>query len=187
MSARIPRPARLDPVGRLRFPRRATTLRAVVVAVLLVTAAGVLHSGGSAGDRPGAAGTPPTAPAGTPGATGTPVPGAGVLGTVPAGGPLSQLPEEWTARERVPVPDGTVGVPLALPEPGALAMLRPGDRVDLLAVPAGGGAPAPVAQEVTVLAVDPGSATVLLSLPPERAVEALSVPAGDQFAVVVRP
>lgn len=85
------------------------------------------------------------------------------------------------------MPDGTVGVPLALPEPGALAMLRPGDRVDLLAVPAGGGAPAPVAQEVTVLAVDPGSATVLLSLPPERAVEALSVPAGDQFAVVVRP
>src|SRR5690606_15181029 len=128
MSARIPRPASFDPIGRLRFPRRTTTLRAVVVAVLLVTAAGVLHSGGSAGDRPGAAGTPPTAPAGTPGATGTPVPVAGVLGTVPAGGPLSQLPEEWTAQERVPVPDGTVGVPLALPEPGALAMLRPGDR-----------------------------------------------------------
>ena len=34
---------------------------------------------------------------------------------------------------------------------------------------------------------DPGSATALLSLPPERAAEVLSAPAGDRFALVVRP
>lgn len=85
------------------------------------------------------------------------------------------------------MPEGMVGVPVALPEPGALVMLRPGDRVDLLALPAGGGAPVPVAQGVTLLALDPGSATALLSLPPERAVEVLSAADGDRFALVVRP
>ena len=183
MSARAPRPARLDPAGRLRLPRRTTTLRTVLVAVLLATAAGALHSGGPPGDRPGMGGS--DSAAATPDAAGTAVPGpAG------AGGDRSRsatVPPGWAPEERVPVPEGMVGVPVALPEPGALAMVRPGDRVDLLSVPAEGGAPAPVAQEVTVLAVDPGSATVLLGLPPERAVAALSAPAGDRFALVVRP
>ena len=160
----------------------------MLVAVLLATAAGVLHSGGPP-ERPVADASPAAVPA-TPGVAGTAAPGAGSGG----GSEPGAVPPEWVLegrvpapQERVPVPEGMVGVPVALPEPGALAMLRPGDRVDLLTVPAAGGAPDAVAREVTVLAVDPGSATVLLALPPERAATALSAATGDRFALVVRP
>lgn len=157
------RPARLDPVGRLRLPRRTTTLRLALVAVLLLTAAGLLYSGG---------GREAGSPAGP--VTGRPT-------TTVAAGP----PDDDAVRQ--PIPDGMVGVPVPLAEPAALAVLHPGDRVDLLSVPAAGGEPVPVAGDAAVLAVDRAGGSVLLALSEEQARSALSASADARFAVVVRP
>ncbi|MET7468393.1 flagellar biosynthesis protein FlgA [Micromonospora sp. NPDC005222] len=91
------------------------------------------------------------------------------------------------------LPAGTVGVPIRLAEPAALSVLRPGARVDLLVVPAGGTPdPALLAPRALVLdvvgatgAVD-GSSALYLALPPEQARRAVGLPEGSRFAVVVR-
>lgn len=147
--------ARLDPVGRLRLPRRITLLRLVAAAALLLTAAGVLHTGGD-----NAAPAPPPARTSQP-----PSPGPG---------------------GRLPIPDGAVGVPVTLGDPASLALLHPGDRVDLFAVAATGGQPDRLAGETPVLAVDHDAAALLLALTPEQGRAVVSVPAGSVFAVLVR-
>ncbi|MGY0007789.1 flagellar biosynthesis protein FlgA, partial [Micromonospora sp. I033] len=145
-----------------------TLLRVTLVAVLLGLAAAVLRTPG--GCPPGA--TRPVT------ATATPAGGA-----TPGGGdrPAAALP----------LPTGAVGVPIRLAEPAALAVLRPGARVDLLVVPAG-GAPALLAPRALVLdvvgaagAVD-GSSALYLALRPEQAHRAVGLPEGSRFAVVVR-
>lgn len=88
---------------------------------------------------------------------------------------------------RLPVPANLVGVPVPLGEPTALAVLHPGDRVDLLSVPADGGDPVPHADEALVLAVDSGAATLFLALTPAQAHDVVSAPASARFAVIVRP
>jgi hypothetical protein len=151
-------PARLDPVGRLRLPRRATMLRLAIAAGLLLTAAGVLYAGGD----PGSADPAP------PLATGRPEPA-----TEPDG--------------RLPIPDGMVGVPVTPGDPASLAMLHPGDRVDLLAVAAaGGGGAERLAGGAPVLAVDHSAAALLLALTPEQGQAVVSAPAGTRFAILVR-
>lgn len=188
-------PDRLDPVGRFRLPRRATTLRLVLVAGLLLTGAGVLYA---ADDPPGTdplAATDPPAdpPAATdpPAAVHTPRPGTPDAGTSdpgtpdPGTGPVTR-PTAGGPAPRLPIPSGLVGVPVSLASPASLAMLRPGDRVDLLAVPAAGGDPAPLAGAAPVLAVDPGAAALLLALTPEQGRAVVSTPATSRFAVIVR-
>ncbi|SCE83113.1 hypothetical protein GA0070214_102356 [Micromonospora chaiyaphumensis] len=85
-------------------------------------------------------------------------------------------------------------MPIRLAEPAALAVLRPGARVDLLVVPAGGAAGtatllAPRALVLDVVgaagAVD-GSSALYLALRPEQAQRAVGLPEGSRFAVVVR-
>jgi hypothetical protein len=175
---RAERPARLDPVRRLRPPRRSTTLRVALVAVLLLTAAGLVHSGGdAAGDTGGLdQDTGPAAGGTTASPTAWVTPGA-QPGAEPGEGDGS----------RQPIPDGMVGLPVPLGEPAALAVLRAGDRVDLLAVPASGGDPAPMADGAAVLAVDHASAAVLLALTPDQARDVVAAPAATRFAVIVRP
>jgi hypothetical protein len=154
---RMSAPARLDPVGRLRLPRRTTMLRLAVVAVLLLTAAGVLYTG----DGPGRTDPQP------PEAADQPEPVAEAAG-------------------RLPIPDGMVGVPVPLGDPASLALLRPGDRVDLLAVSATGGHPAPLADDTPVLAVDSAAAVLMLALEPEQGRAVVSAPAGTVFAILLR-
>jgi hypothetical protein len=154
---------RLDPVSRLRLPRRATTIRAALVTVLLLTAAGVLY----ARDDPAPAPVPAHA---DPPATAAPEPD-------PTPDPAARLP----------IPDGLVGVTVPLGDPASLAMLRPGDRVDLLAIPAAGGDPVPLADAAAVLAVDPAAAALLLALTPEQGRAAVSASTTGTFAVIVRP
>jgi hypothetical protein len=166
-----PYPAdRLDPVGRLRLPRRPTLVRATLVAALLLTAAGVLYAGAEPA-RPGSGtATDPADPAGPAAAADTAPPGH------PPGTP-----------ERLPIPPGLVGVPVALGDPGRLAVLRPGDRVDLLAVPAAGGEPVRLASGAPVLAVDHAAATLLLAVTPEQGRAVLAEPAASTtFAVIIR-
>lgn len=159
-------PARLDPVRRLRVPRRSALLRGALVALLLLTAAGVLY----AGDEPPAAGTgqaPPEA--------GQPEPEAG-----------PPEPEAGQAEAgRRAIPDGMVGVPVLLGDPARLALLRPGDRVDLVAVPGGEGDPVVLAAGAAVLAVDHAAATLLLAATPAQARTVVATSATAVLAVVV--
>ncbi|MFG3297397.1 flagellar biosynthesis protein FlgA [Micromonospora chersina] len=189
--------ASLRPVRWRGLPRGRTLLRVVLVAMLLGLAAAVLKT--PAGCRPGGspAGAPtPTGGAPAVGATaaGGGAPGDGVQagGGAPGGGVQAGGDRRAAA---LPLPAGAVGVPIRLAEPAALAVLRPGARVDLLVVPAGGatGAAATLlAPRALVLdvvgaagAVD-GSSALYLALRPEQAQRAVGLPEGSRFAVVVR-
>ncbi|SBT68920.1 hypothetical protein GA0070622_6035 [Micromonospora sediminicola] len=112
-------------------------------------------------------------------------------GAEPAAGPTAGAGTPPSGAPALPA--GAVGVPVRLAEPAALAVLRPGARVDLLVVPAGGSAePTVVAPRALVLevvgaagAVD-GTSALYLALPPEQARRAVGLPEGSRFAVVVR-
>ncbi|MFF4893002.1 flagellar biosynthesis protein FlgA [Micromonospora chersina] len=189
--------ASLRPVRWRGLPRGRTLLRVALVAVLLGLAAAVLKT--PEGCPPGGTAAAPTAPAGgAPGggapATGGGAPGDGVQagGGGPPGGGAQAGGDRRAAA--LPLPAGAVGVPIRLAEPAALAVLRPGARVDLLVVPAGRatGAATLLAARALVLdvvgaagAVD-GSSALYLALRPEQAQRAVGLPEGSRFAVVVR-
>ncbi|MEH1054893.1 hypothetical protein V6U89_06720 [Micromonospora sp. CPCC 206171] len=143
------------------------------------------------GGRPGA--EPPTE-GGRPEAE--PPTGGGWPGAGPSteGGRSGAGPSTGGGRPgALPLPSGSVGVPVRLAEPAALAVLRPGARVDLLVVPAGRTPVAAdlVASGALVLdvvggdAVD-GSSALYLALRPDQAQRAVGQPEGSRFAVVVR-
>jgi hypothetical protein len=161
------RDRRLEPVRRPRWPRGSTVARAALVAALLLTAAAVLYGGPS---------TPPPSGRRPPGAPPSPTPAP--PSDRPAGGSL-------------PIPPGTVGVPVRISEPATLTVLRPGDRVDLLAMAdAAAKEPVTIAKAALVLAVPAGAdehqAVVYLALSASQAREAVTSPPGVRFAVIVR-
>ncbi|MFG3600499.1 flagellar biosynthesis protein FlgA [Micromonospora chersina] len=188
--------ASLRPVRWRGLPRGRTLLRVVLVAVLLGLAAAVLKT--PEGCPPGGTAAAPTAPTGGAPAGGAPAAGGGAHGDgaqgggggPPGGG--SQAGGDRRAAA-LPLPAGAVGVPIRLAEPAALAVLRPGARVDLLVVPAGRATAATLlAPRALVLdvvgaagAVD-GSSALYLALRPEQAQRAVGLPEGSRFAVVVR-
>jgi hypothetical protein len=174
-------PARLDPV-RWRLPRRTVALRTLVVSGLLVVAAGALYTGV------------------VPAADGCVAPLSG--GSGPA------VPTASAASGRLPVPAGRVGVPVRLAEPATAAILRTGDRVDLLAVTPS-GSPTAVGTDAVVLAAgaastsndgltgrdeapDAGNAPgagagmVVLALTPAEATRTVGIARDAQLAVIVR-
>ncbi|WP_320065704.1 flagellar biosynthesis protein FlgA [Micromonospora sp. RTGN7] len=162
----------LRPVRRPRLPGRSTLLRAALVATLLGIAAAILQTPTGCPPPPGGSGTPGPAPL-------TPTGGA----TSGPGSPPSPLP----------LPDGAVGVPIRLAEPAALAVVRPGTRVDLLAVPADGRsaeadllAPRALVLDVVGVGAADGSSALYLALLPEQAQRAVGQPEGSRFAIVVR-
>ncbi|MFI7425820.1 flagellar biosynthesis protein FlgA [Micromonospora sp. NPDC049836] len=169
----------LRPVRWRGLPRGGTLLRVALVAALLGLAATVLTT---------PAGCPPpgAAPAGPPPTRRSPEP------TALGGGSVAPGPGQPGAA--LPLPSGSVGVPVRLAEPAALAVLHPGARVDLLVVPAGGapGAATLLAPRALVLDVvgaagaADGSSALYLALRPEQAQRAVGVPEGSRFAVVVR-
>ena len=95
------------------------------------------------------------------------------------------------ASARPALPAGTVGVPVRLAEPAALALVQVGDRVDLLSVGSGSAAATPVADGATVLAVsgidDPTVGGLLLALRPAEAREVVGGSDQARFAVLIRP
>jgi hypothetical protein len=159
------------------LPRGGTLLRTALVAALLALGAGVLYAREPGQSCP--AGRAPTAPDG---AATTPAP-------TRADGSAARLS----------LPTGTVGVPVRLAEPAALAVIRPGVRVDLLAVPATAGGRSTSSTEPTVVAaralvldvvgagVSDGSNALYLALPPDQAQRAVGMPEGIRFAIIVRP
>lgn len=163
MAARYGRRDRdsLRPVRWQLRPRRVTALRATMVTLLLTVAAGVLYAG-----EPTTCSTRPTSDP-----------------------PAAAIAEQPAAKGRA-LPAGTVGVPITLAEPAALTVVRPGARVDLLAVPPEPTEPLLVASEVLVLEVLPdagsGAGALYLALRPTQAQRAVGQPPGSRFAVVIR-
>ncbi|MFU8870789.1 flagellar biosynthesis protein FlgA [Micromonospora sp. SL4-19] len=148
-------------------PRGGTLLRVVLVAMLLGLAAAVLQ-----------------APTGCP-------PGSAPAGPAPTASPPPQ--GDGDPSGALPLPSGSVGVPVRLAEPAALAVLRPGARVDLLVIPAGGAAgeatllaPRALVLDVVGAGAADGSSALYLALRPEQAQRAVGAPEGSRFAVVVR-
>lgn len=90
---------------------------------------------------------------------------------------------------RPSIPEGTVGVPVRLADPTALALVHPGDLVDLLRLDAKGDS-TPIAGAALVLDVtsadDPTAGGLLLALSPEQAARTVGGQAHG-FAVLIRP
>lgn len=168
----------LEPAGRMRAARRATVLRAAIVAALLLTALAASYGLGrpAAPDRTAAPG--PTAAHQTATADQT----AAATSTSPPESP-GPLATSTDGTARLPVPPGMVGVPVPMGAPPTLAMVRAGDEVDLLNVP-DTGEPMTVAEHARVLGVDRADAAVLLALTPEQAHR--TVAASGRFAVLIR-
>jgi hypothetical protein len=180
---------RLDPVRWAR-PGNGTLIRLAAVAVLLGAGATVAWSrtpGCVPPDHPRASTTVRTTAAGSPGdglaPAGSPTADAGPAGAGPIG--------DRSAAPRPVLPAGTVGVPVRLAEPAALALVRAGDRVDLLSVDTAGGQATPVAEAAVVLAVsgteDPTAGGLLLALRPAEARRAVGAAERTRFAVLIRP
>ncbi|BFU42222.1 hypothetical protein [Krasilnikovia sp. MM14-A1004] len=173
---------RLDPVH-WRRPGRGTMIRLAATAALLATAALMSWSDPAPGCPSGSSAARDTG-------AGTSAPGApGVTATPHA-----------STRGRPALPPGTVGLPVRLAEPAALALMHAGDRVDLFRVHGTGqpdetGQPddhmAVVARGALVLEVtapeDPAGGGLLLALGPAEADRAVAAPAGAGYAVVIRP
>ncbi|MGA3487014.1 flagellar biosynthesis protein FlgA [Micromonosporaceae bacterium DT55] len=146
--------------------RRATMLRLAAVGALLAVAAAILWS---------AEPVSPCAPV-----------------TASTDGPSPSVSPSAT----LTLPAGTVGVPVRLADPAALTAVRPGARVDLLAVPPAGvqkpgGEPLLLAGRALVLDVLTGDAgeigsALYLALKPAQAQATIAQPEGSRFAIVVR-
>ncbi len=183
---------RLDPV-RWRRPGRATLLRSATVA-LLVAVAGALAWSAPAPCAPTAVRSGPADPAASrfgpagpaPASTG-PGPASAAAGRAGPPAPSPAASEPGAAGPAVPA--DRVGVPLRLTEPAALALVRPGSRVDVLRVEESGRTTR-VASAALVLGVtDPDdlvAAALLVALTPAEAAGALSR-SGRGFAVLLRP
>lgn len=197
--------ARLDPI-RWR-PGRGGLIRLAVIAALLVTAALITWSAPqTCAPTATLAGSPRPGPTASSGRTArlnqAPTQSAEALGppgAVDSGGDERSGGEQSgggnTAEApggsgRGAVPAGTVGVAVRLAEPTALALIHPGDRVDLLRVGDGSHGPSAVAAAALVLSVtgadDPTTGGLLVALTPAEAATAIAEP-GRGFAVLVRP
>jgi hypothetical protein len=186
---------RLDAVRWPGAARRGAVGRTFAVAVLLLVAAGVLYTGGPAATcqarsaRPG-----PSDPAATPApreegelAAGERAAGERAAGERAAGEPAAG---DVGLQGRLELPAGTVGVAVTLADPAILGMLRPGDRVDVLAVASGGDTSTLAADALVVAApgsLDPTGGALYLALTPERARRIIGQPATARFAVLARP
>ncbi len=76
-------------------------------------------------------------------------------------------------------------MPVPLGSPAMTSLIRPGDRVDLLAV-TDAGPPVVVAAGRVVLGVDHADATLLIALTPDQAEDVVASPASVRFAVTIR-
>ncbi|HEX6073921.1 MAG TPA: hypothetical protein VFZ32_01510 [Micromonosporaceae bacterium] len=188
--------SRLNP-AHLHSPRMRSLLRLATVAGLLALAAGtVLLDPPRQGDCRTAPDPPTLA---TPETSGGP---AGVqdgvpddvarLPAPPGGGAVPDRPDPHTAK---PLPPGTVGVPVQLAEPGTAAVLRPGDRVDVIArtgslrVPLTADEDDPVlAPGALVLSVtSPDDGVVYLAMTPRQAEQVSRIAPGVALGITVRP
>jgi hypothetical protein len=179
---------RLDPVRWTWWPRRIAPARAAAVAALLLVAAGALWSADPHGPVGGQA-ADPVAPA-------TDGPVRDVSAPEPADGcPTVGVSEPAGGFDRPSLPSGTVGVAVTPADPAVLGVLRPGDRVDIVAVDVA-GEPSSVATNALVIAVPgarepaavaPPVGALYLAVTPDRARRVVGLPRDAHLAVLVRP
>ncbi|WCN82204.1 flagellar biosynthesis protein FlgA [Micromonospora sp. LH3U1] len=123
-----------------------------------------------------------------------PTDGSGTAGPPPSGATDESGAPAASGRTRaLPLPNGAVGVPVRLAEPAALAVVRPGARVDLLAAAPGGAgseatvlAPAALVLDVLGAGTTDGTSALYLALRPDQAQRTVGLPEGTRFAIVVR-
>lgn len=183
----------------------------MLVAALLLTAAAALYAGEPAcpspttaertpgahapasGDRPSTDGTPE---ARNPGGS-TPTHSGSHQRGSDRSGPTHSDPDDGSSSDpsgserptfgawdaRLAAPPGTVGVPVRLADPAALALVRPGDRVDLLVA---GRPPGVHATDALVLAVALDEGGLLLALGPAQARKTATAPPTTAFTIIVR-
>ncbi len=142
---------------RWRWPRRSTLLRPVVVSALLVLAAGLTLT--ERGGRGPATPSPCTGAAATP--SPSPDPGA--------------------------VPAGRVGVPVRLADPATVTAVRPGDRVDLVAVPGGALAGDALVLPLPGRPISPDDGVLYLAVRIDEARRVAEAAPDARFAIRVRP
>jgi hypothetical protein len=183
---------RLDPV-RWRRPGRGMLMRMGAVAALLLAGAAAAWSRPPVcAPAPAATAVPSTGPS-----TGAPARGrdaaaatTGSAAASPAAVPAAAGSATGGDRGAYPVPPGRIGVPVRLAEPTALALVHPGDRVDLLRFDGTGRGAGAVAVGAPVLDVtgadDPTTGGLLLALRPAEAESAVAGQ-GRGFAVLIRP
>ncbi|HZN20220.1 MAG TPA: flagellar biosynthesis protein FlgA [Micromonosporaceae bacterium] len=106
----------------------------------------------------------------------------------PTGAPPAcpAAPATPTPVGRLAVPAGLVGLPVALAEPAAAAVVRPGDRVDLMARPGTGQVIAEGALVLEAIGADPAPA-LYLALDELQAKAMLRAGSAVRFDVIVRP
>lgn len=175
---------RLDPV-RWRRPGRGMLMRMGAVAALLLVGAAAAWS-----RPPVCAPAPAAAPSTGARTSGRDAATAAGPATAPAATGTAAEPATGGERGAHPVPPGRIGVPVRLAEPTALALVHPGDRVDLLRVDGTGRGAGAVAVAAPVLDVtgadDPITGGLLLALRPAEAESAVAGQ-GRGFAVLIRP
>ncbi|MFC4020726.1 flagellar biosynthesis protein FlgA [Micromonospora sp. GCM10011542] len=189
----------LRPLRRPRLPGGRVLLRAGLVAALLALAAAVLHTPTGRPPTTRAAPSPPRTPAdaqeAVDGAGPTGQDGAGPTGAGRAGptGAEGTVGNPRSSAGPLPLPSGAVGVPVRLAEPAALAVVRPGALVDLLAAPPGGASTEAALLASRALVLDvlgagaaDGTSALYLALSPDQARHAVGLPEGSRFAIVVR-
>lgn len=178
----------LHPARWPRLPSGRTLLRATVVAVLLLLAAGALYAGEPGGSCPGPRDmtAAPTTAHGQTGVDGRPGHDA-TSGAAPADGSPAEPNEPASARPSLP--PGLVGVPVRIAEPAALAFVRPGAQVDLLASSDNEArllASRALVLDVVGTAVTDGNPALYLALKPEQAHATVTMPAETRFTIIVR-
>lgn len=121
-----------------------------------------------------------------------PVEGLRLAGPVRRGEPLTDA--RLLGAGLLPADDGLVAAPVRLADPGGVALLQPGDRVDVLAASADGRldtAPL-VAASARVLAVPPGDeqlegGLVVLATTPTTAARLAAAAVSARLSVVLHP
>ncbi|WP_234361674.1 flagellar biosynthesis protein FlgA [Plantactinospora sp. BB1] len=177
-------------------PGAGSILRWLLVVALVTLALGALYLREPTSTCPAPSAGPTGGEVG-PSRSAAPVAGTGSDGPAGASPAGSGSPGAPAAPSGVPVPEGTVGVPIRLAEPAALTVARPGARVDLLAAPGGdqaGRSPKPTVLATRVLVLDvlgPGqtdgaASAIYLALRPDQAHRAVGMPESTRFAIIVR-
>lgn len=120
--------------------------------------------------------------------------GRATSGPVRAGEPLTDVRLLGPALLRAVAGAGAVAAPVRIADPGAVALLRPGDRVDVVSAGSTGGEPPRlVASDVPVVGVPPADsdgaaegALIVLAASPEVAARLVAAAATSRLSLTVR-
>ncbi len=119
--------------------------------------------------------------------------GRSPAGPVRAGEPLTDVRLLGPALLRATGAAGKVAAPVRIADPGAVSLIHPGDRVDVIAGNASGGPARVIAADLAVIGVPPASADgaaegalIVLAAPTQVAARLVGAAASTRLSVTVR-